>query len=58
MQPKVSLSISITYRRPEDIKEVEELSREVSKAWKQAHIYLVGLRTVAGMLKRAKAAVK
>ena len=57
MKPKTTLSISITYRRPQDIKEIEELSQEVGHAWKQAAIYQIGLRTVAGMLRKAGALI-
>ena len=57
MNPKTTQSISITYRKPADIKEVNDLSAEVGSSWKQAAIYLVGLRTVAGMLRKAKAII-
>ena len=58
MKTKTTLSISITYRTIKDIEEVLELSQRIGKGWGQADIYLVGLRTVDSMLKKAKAAVK
>ena len=58
MQPKTTQSISITYRNAKDIEEVSRLSEEVGSSWKQAAIYLVGLRSVAQLIRKAKNIVK
>uniref|UniRef100_A0A6M3LPE8 Uncharacterized protein n=1 Tax=viral metagenome TaxID=1070528 RepID=A0A6M3LPE8_9ZZZZ len=57
MNIKTILTITIAFRNDKDIKEVQDLSKEV-KGYKQADIYLAGLRSLAGMNKKAKALVK
>ena len=56
MQTSHYLSISIAFRKEQDIKEVLELSEKVKQKanFKQAEIYLTGLRTLAGAIKKAK----
>ena len=58
MQPKTTQSISITYRKASEIEEVQRLSAEVDSSWKQAAIYLVGLRSIAQLVRKAKNIVK
>lgn len=59
MHPKTTLSISLTYRRPEDIKEVQRLSQELNKTkWTQADLFLLGMRTAVSMINKAKDVVK
>ncbi len=58
MQKKTLLSFTITYRRPEEIAEVEALSKEIGKTFHQCAIYLMGLKNAASMLRKAKGLVK
>ncbi len=53
---KTTYSISITFRRPEDIQEVKELHEKVclKAGFKQANVYLAGLRHLAGIMQKAK----
>ncbi len=53
-------SISLTFRRPEDIQEVKDLHEQVCHraGFKQANVYLAGLRHLAGIMEKAKGLVK
>jgi len=53
MKTKTTLAITIIYRRPEEIEEVQRLSKE-AKGFKQAAIYLAGLYAITDMIKKSK----
>lgn len=56
MKAKLNLHLSLCFTDAKDIEEVEKTRPEV-KDFTNAEIYLAGLRTLAGMNKRAKGLV-
>ncbi len=52
---KVTLSMGMTFRNDDEIKQVEALRKELSNTtWTTSSIYLVGLVQVVNMIRKAK----
>ncbi len=54
-----TLSIGCTFRNAEEIKEVEQLHKEIlGTTYTKSDIYLAGLRRIVGMIKKAQGLVR
>ena len=53
MRIENTLTICIRFRTAKDLEEVQRLTAEIGTSYKQAGIYLAGLRAIAKLLKKS-----